>query len=81
MKKIFLFTRLIERSSLSIIFILKKKKKNYIKTEKNIIYVADNLGYLYSLNYEMKKLVWAKNFKIPLRSNKNNQNKLMLLIR
>ncbi len=56
----------------------KIKKKLHIKTEKNIIYVADNLGYLYSLNYEMKKLVWAKNFKIPLRSNiKIIKNKLM----
>ena len=45
------------------------KKKLHIKIEKNKVYVADNLGYLYSLDYEMKKLLWAKNFKIPFRSN------------
>ncbi len=45
-----------------------KKKLNFI-VENNIIYVADNLGYLYSFNYKTKKLVWAKNYKIPFSSN------------
>ena len=45
-----------------------KKKINFL-TENNIIYVADNLGYLYALDYSTGKLIWAKNYKIPFRSN------------
>ena len=44
--------------------------------EKNIIYVGDNLGYLYALDYKNQKLLWAKDYKVPFRSNlkilKNN---------
>ena len=48
----------------------KKIKKNLnIIIEENVIYVSDNLGYLYALDYKNKKLLWAKNFKIPFRSN------------
>ncbi len=45
-----------------------KIKINYV-LEKNIIYVSDNLGYLYSYDYIKQKLLWAKNYKIPFRSN------------
>ena len=45
-----------------------KKKLNLI-IENDIIYVSDNIGYLYSFNYKLNKLVWAKNYKIPFRSN------------
>ncbi len=45
-----------------------KKKLNMI-IENNIIYVADNFGYLYAYNYLDEKLLWAKNYKIPFRSN------------
>lgn len=45
-----------------------KKNLNFI-IEKNTIYISDNLGYLYAINYKLKKLLWAKNFKIPFRSN------------
>ena len=45
-----------------------KKKLNLI-IENDIIYVSDNIGYLYSFNYKQNKLVWAKNYKIPFRSN------------
>ena len=64
------------------------KKLNLI-IEKNIIYIADNIGYLYAINYKNKKLLWAKNYKIPFRSNlkilKNklilsNQNNLLIFI-
>ena len=44
------------------------KKINYI-VENNIIYAADNLGYLYSLNYKTGKLLWAKYYNIPFSSN------------
>ena len=52
----------------------KKKYKNLKKTinmivEDNIIYVSDNFGYLYAYNYINKRVLWAKNYKIPFRSN------------
>ncbi len=48
----------------------KKIKKNLnLKVEKNIIFVTDNLGYAYSYNYSKSKILWAKNYKIPFRSN------------
>ncbi len=45
-----------------------KKKLNLIVSE-NIIFVSDNLGYLYAYDYYDKKIIWAKNYKIPFRSN------------
>lgn len=47
----------------------KLNKKLSIIVERNIIYVSDNMGYIYAINYSSKKLLWAKNFKIPFRSN------------
>ncbi len=52
----------------------KKKYKKFNKilniiVEKNIIYVSDNLGYLYAYDYKKDKVVWAKNFQVPFRSN------------
>jgi outer membrane protein assembly factor BamB len=57
---------------------LKKIKKSLnIILEDNIIYVTDNLGYLYSISYKEKKILWAQNYKKPLRSNlKIYKNKL-----
>ena len=64
--------------------VLKKKifkynfyKKNFKKFKKsidliinkNILYAADNLGYLYALNLDNNTIVWAKNYGIPFRSN------------
>ena len=48
-----------------------KKIKKYLNfyVERNIIYVSDNLGYLYAYDYILKKILWAKNYKIPFRSN------------
>ena len=55
-----------------------KKKLNLI-SEKNIIYISDNFGYLYSINLIENKLVWAKNYKIPFKSNfKIFDNKIIL---
>ena len=49
---------------------LKKiKKKLNIITKKNKIFISDNLGYLYALDYLSQKLLWAKNYKLPFRSN------------
>ena len=40
--------------------------------------MSDNIGYLYAYNYKDGKIVWAKNYKIPFRSNlKLSKNKLM----
>ena len=52
----------------------KKKFKNIKKelqfiVEDNIIYVADNLGYLYAYNYISNNIIWAKNYKLPFSSN------------
>ena len=55
-----------------------KKVLNFI-VENNIIYIADNIGYLYAFNYKKNKILWAKNYKIPFRSNlKIFQNKLIV---
>ena len=54
------------------------KKINFI-VENNIIYVADNLGYLYSFDYSIKKILWAKNYKIPFRSNLKIYDKQLAL--
>ena len=54
-----------------------KKKLNSI-LEKNIIYVADNIGYLYAYDYTQNTIIWAKNYKIPFGSNlKIFQNSLV----
>tara|TARA_Y100000591_G_scaffold300707_1_gene294387 strand:- start:3974 stop:5296 length:1323 start_codon:yes stop_codon:yes gene_type:complete len=61
-------------------------KKKFKKINKNLniianndnIFVSDNLGFLYSYNYEKNKIIWAKNYKIPFRSNlKITKNKLV----
>ena len=47
----------------------KIKKQLNIIIEKNIIYVSDNFGYLYALDYINQKLLWAQDYKVPFRSN------------
>lgn len=52
----------------------KKKYKNIKKSlnliiDRNIIYASDNIGYIYAYDYVSNKILWAKNFKIPFRSN------------
>ena len=55
-----------------------KKKINYLVAN-NIIFVSDNLGYLYAIDYKKDKVIWAKNYKIPFRSNlKLYQNTLIV---
>tara|TARA_B100001093_G_scaffold93704_1_gene85895 strand:+ start:510 stop:1835 length:1326 start_codon:yes stop_codon:yes gene_type:complete len=57
----------------------KIEKKLKIIIEENIVYVADNIGFFYSLDYKNKRLVWAFNNKIPFRSNiKIYQDNLIL---
>ncbi len=45
-----------------------KKKLNLI-VDNGVIYVSDNIGYLYAYNYNSNKILWAKNYKVPYRSN------------
>ena len=46
---------------------------------KIIIYISDNLGFIYALDIEERKILWAKNYKIPFRSNiKISSNKIIL---
>ena len=43
-----------------------------------MVYISDNLGYIYAFNYKKNILDWAKYYKIPFRSNlKISQNKLV----
>ena len=57
------------------------KKLNYI-VENNIIYITDNLGFVYAYNYMEQKILWAKNYKVPFRSNlKLINNKLIASIK
>ncbi len=61
-------------------------KKNYKNIDKKLnliinnhtIYVSDNIGYLYSYDYKKDKILWAKNYKIPFRSNlKLSENQII----
>tara|TARA_B100000963_G_scaffold219403_2_gene191295 strand:+ start:3298 stop:4629 length:1332 start_codon:yes stop_codon:yes gene_type:complete len=57
-----------------------KKIKKYLNlyTKNNIIYISDNIGFLYAYNFEKNKIIWAKNYKIPFRGNlKIFNNKLI----
>ena len=46
----------------------------------NIIYVADNIGFIYAIDLDNGKLVWIKNHKVPLKSNiKIFDNKIFLI--
>ena len=52
----------------------KKRYKNINKNlnlvaDNNIIFVSDNIGYIYAYDYLKDKIIWAKNYKIPFLSN------------
>ena len=62
-------------------------KKNYKNIDKrlniiinnNVIYVSDNLGFLYAFDFNKNSILWAKNYRIPFRSNiKIFENKLIV---
>jgi outer membrane protein assembly factor BamB len=54
-----------------------KKVINFI-VDNNIIYISDNIGYLYALDYKKNKIIWAKNYKIPFRSNLKLFNDMLI---
>ena len=69
---------------------LKKFKKEIkLLIKENIIIAVDNFGYIYSIDYKQNKIIWAKNFLIPFRSNlkiidetlflSNEKNKVILV--
>ncbi|WP_075534123.1 PQQ-binding-like beta-propeller repeat protein [Candidatus Pelagibacter communis] len=54
-----------------------EKKLNLI-VNNGIIFASDNIGFLYAIDYRKNKVIWAKNYKIPFRSNlKISQDKLL----
>ncbi len=74
---------LINKKIISKFNFYKKKYRNIEKSlnliiDNKIIYISDNIGYLYAYDYLENKLLWAKNYKIPFRSNlKIKNNKLI----
>jgi len=63
-------------------------KKVYKKIYKNLsfsiykdkIYIADNIGFIYAIGSESGKLIWLKNYEIPLKSNvKIFDNKIFVI--
>ena len=74
---------LINKNIISKFNFYKKKHRNIEKSlniiiDNKIIYISDNIGYLYAYDYFENKLLWAKNYKIPFRSNlKIKNNKLI----
>ncbi len=59
---------------------IKKTKKNIkIIVRDDFIIAADNLGYIYSINYKNNKLNWAKNYLVPFRSNLKIIDKTLFL--
>ena len=57
----------------NLIFFIKKNlrisKKLSIIIENGVIYVSDNIGFLYAYDYKKDLVLWAKNYKVPFRSN------------
>ena len=79
---IFIFS-LIEKKLINRFNFYKKRFKNIEKkinlvVDNGIIYASDNIGFLYAIDYKKNKVIWAKNYKIPFRSNlKIFQDKLL----
>ncbi len=70
---IFVFS-LTEKKIINKFNFYKKKFKNIEKklnliVENGIIFVSDNIGFLYAFDYKKNIVIWAKNYKIPFRSN------------
>ena len=61
--------------------IYKRVNKNLVfSIYENNIYVADNIGFIYAINLESGKLVWIKNYGVPIKSNmKIIKNKIFLV--
>ena len=70
---IYVYSTKIKKKLLQFNFYKKKfkkfDKKIYLIVRNDVIYAADNLGYLYAVNIKTGKLIWAKNYSVPFRSN------------
>jgi len=65
--------------------IYKKRYKKIYKNltfsiSNNIIYVADNIGFIYCMNINTGELIWIKKHGVPLKSNIKIYNKKIFLI-
>ena len=71
--KIFMYSLNLKKKTFEYNFYKKNfkkfKKEIFISIKENILYAADNLGYIYAIDLNQKSLIWAKNFGIPFRSN------------
>jgi len=45
------------------------KKKLNLFLDNNILFISDNLGYIYAYDIILNKILWAKNYRVPFRSN------------
>jgi outer membrane protein assembly factor BamB len=74
----------IEKNQIVIKFNFYKKQYKKIKKTLNIvisegiIYVSDNLGFIYAFDYKEEKILWAKDNKVPFRSNLKIENKYLV---
>jgi len=55
-------------------------KNLVISIYKNNIYIADNIGFVYSFNLDNGNLVWIKNYGVPIKSNIKIFNDQIFLI-
>ncbi len=46
----------------------------------NILYAADNLGFLYSIDTETGKLIWQQNYGVPFSSNLNFYKSILYVV-
>ena len=44
-------------------------KKLAFSIYKNIIYISDNIGFVYAVNIENGEILWIKNYEVPFKSN------------
>ena len=70
---IFIYSLILKKKIFKYNFYKKKFKNSdkeiYLIINKDVLYVADNLGYLYALNLNNNSIIWAKNYGIPFRTN------------
>ena len=55
------------------------EKKLYYILDDSLLYVSDNIGYLYAYNFIENDIIWAKKFDAPFRSNLKADSKKLFL--
>ena len=56
---------------------INKKMKMTIFEEN--LYISDNIGFLYAYDFKLNKIIWAKRFPVPFRSNIKINNKKLYI--